>query len=117
MKLLERLTNAARLRHLSDSTIVCYQNWVRQFLRFHRNADGTWKHPGKLHRTDLAGFLTHLATKGRAAASTQNQALCAIVFLYKQALGEALGAEDLGKVRRFVFAGKEVSSARWAVCA
>jgi hypothetical protein len=94
MKLLQRVRDVGLRRHLSKGTIQCYQLWIGQFLRFSR-VDGNWRHPGDLHAADVGAFLTHLARDRRLSASSQNQATCAIVFLYKQVLGEDLGEDHL----------------------
>ncbi len=96
MKLLQRVRDVGLRRHLSKGTIQCYQLWIGQFLRFSR-VDGNWRHPGDLHAADVGAFLTHLARDRRLSASSQNQATCAIVFLYKQVLGEDLGEDHLGQ--------------------
>lgn len=96
MKLLERLRDVALRRRLAAETIACYQAWVRKFLEFSR-ADGAWRHPRELFAGDVECFLTHLAKDRRLSASSQNQATCAIVFLYKHVLGDELGEDHLGK--------------------
>ncbi|HEX8340898.1 MAG TPA: integron integrase [Tepidisphaeraceae bacterium] len=97
MSVLQRLSEMGMRRRLSPLTIECYQSWVGQFLRFCR-VDGRWRHPRELRGGDVGAFLTHLARDRRAAAATQNQAMCAIVFLYKQVLGEELGPDHLGQI-------------------
>ncbi len=97
MLLLQRLRDVGMRRHLSPLTIHCYQSWVRQFLGFCRDG-GQWRHPRELRGADVAAFLTHLARDRRAAAATQNQAMCAIVFLYRQVLGDELGNNHLGPI-------------------
>jgi integron integrase len=96
MTLLERVRAVALVKHLAQSTIVCYQSWIAQYLRFSRQ-DGKWRHPRDLRVTEVEAFLTHLARDRRVSASTQNQALCAIVFLYKQVLADELGDDHLGR--------------------
>ena len=86
MRLLQRVRDVALRRHLARSTIECYSRWIEQFLRFHRHRDGQWRHPRELGASHVEQFLTHLARDRRASASSQNQAMNAIVFLYKQAL-------------------------------
>jgi len=76
MRLLERLDRACRLAHLADSTRVQYTRWAVQFFRFHRRADGRWRHPRELGAADVQAYLTHLARDRRVSASTQNQATC-----------------------------------------
>ena len=97
MRVMERFLRAAKLHHLAPSTVRCYQDWLRQYLCFHRHADGNWRHPRDLAGPELEAFLTHLAADRRLAASSQNQALCAVAFLYKHVLAEELGPEHLGK--------------------
>ena len=98
VKLLERLDRACRMMHLARATRVQYLRWVDQFIRFHRQPDGAWRSPGELRGADVATFLTYLAVERRLAESTQNQALCAIVFLYQQVLGSELGQDHLGEI-------------------
>jgi integron integrase len=76
-----------RVRHYSRRTEDCYVDWARRFILFHGK-----KHPCDLGTAHVEQFLTHLAVQGRVAASTQNQALNALVFLYKQALEIDLGS-------------------------
>ena len=71
---------------MSIRTEESYLNWIVRFLEFHRQRRGDWVHPGELGDDDVNEFLTHLAADKEAAASTQNQALSAILFLYKQVL-------------------------------
>ena len=98
MTLLQRICDVGRRRRLSDATINCYQSWARQFLGFCRDESG-WRHPRELGAADVERFLTHLASRRRVAASTQNRAMCAIVFLYKQVLAEELPNDHLGHSR------------------
>lgn len=76
---------AARLRHLGRRTESAYRGWVRRFL----SAQG-WRHPRALGRTEVVGFLSDLATRSRVSASTQNQALAALLFLYQAVPEEEL---------------------------
>ena len=85
-RLLDRIRNKCRLLHYSIRTESAYVDWVTRFLRFHRLPDGTWLHPTDLTGSAIGRFLTHLAVDGKVAASTQTQALCAIVFMYRQVL-------------------------------
>jgi hypothetical protein len=75
-------------------TEEAYSQWVRRYLRFHRDAAGTWKHPRELGAAEIVAFLNHLAKVEHVAAGTQNQALNALSFLYTQVLRLELG--DLG---------------------
>jgi hypothetical protein len=83
MTLLQRLSDVGLVRRRAPSTIRCYRSWVMEFLRFCR-IDRRWRHPRELGAHDVDAFLTHLVRDRRVSASTQNQALNAIVFLYKQ---------------------------------
>ena len=85
-KLLDRVRDAIRLKHYSIRTEQAYVAWIRRFILYHRK-----KHPMDMGENEIRDFLTHLAVKGKVAASTQNQALNAIVFLYKQVLQRELG--------------------------
>ncbi|MGB7157840.1 MAG: integron integrase [Tepidisphaeraceae bacterium] len=96
MRLLDRVRDVGLRRHLAASTIACYRSWIREFLHFSR-LDGQWRAPAELFAADVERYLTFLARDRRVSASTQNQATCAIVFLYKQVLGDELGSEHLGR--------------------
>ncbi len=76
-KLLDQVREAIRVRHYSLRTEEAYVLWVRGFVRFHG-----FRHPDELDSVDIESFLSHLATRRNVAASTQNQALNALVFLY-----------------------------------
>jgi integron integrase len=87
--LLGRLQSALRTRHYSPRTEEAYVGWVRRFVRFHGCC-----HPAELGPEAISEFLTYLATAGRVSSSTQNQALCALLFLYQHVIErapEALG--------------------------
>ena len=88
-KLLDQLRFAIRTRHLSYRTEQAYVNWVKQFIHFHK-----MKHPEDMDETYISLFLTNLAVNRKIAASTQNQALCAVLFLYKHVLKKELGWID-----------------------
>lgn len=75
-----------RARHMSIRTEAAYLGWIERFLRFHRQRRGQWVDPAELTDADVNDFLTHLAVAGNVAASTQNQALSAILFLFKKVL-------------------------------
>lgn len=85
-RLLTQVREALRVRHYSMRTEQAYVAWIRRFVRFH----GT-RHPASLEAGDVARFLSHLATRGGVGASTQNQALSAILFLYRDVLGRDFG--------------------------
>jgi integron integrase len=92
-KLLDRLREALRSRHYSRRTVQTYRMWVKRFIYFHNV-----RHPDEMGESEINAFLTHLAVKERVAASTQNQALSALLFLYRHVLGRKIG--DLGEVIR-----------------
>ena len=84
--LLGRLRAAVRARHYSPRTEESYVGWVKRFVRF-----CGMRHPRELGEREVEAFLTSLAVEGRVSASTQNQALSALVFLYDPVLGRPLG--------------------------
>jgi integron integrase len=93
---LEQVREACRLRHYSPRTERAYAQWVKRFVLFHGK-----RHPAQMGAPEIAAFLSHLAVEGRVAASTQNQALAALVFLYVIVLGrEAPVLEELVRARR-----------------
>lgn len=75
-----------RAKHYSLSTEQTYTDWIRRFIFFHKK-----RHPNELGTQGVKEFLTHLAVKLNVSASTQNQALNALVFLYKQVLRKPFG--------------------------
>lgn len=80
-KLLDQVRDAIRTRHHSIRTEDAYVNWIKRFILFNNK-----QHPAKLDTTHVAAFLCHLAVEGKVAASTQNQALSALLFLYQKVL-------------------------------
>jgi site-specific recombinase XerD len=81
-KLLDKVCEVLRLKHYSPKTEESYLHWIRQYLRYHK-----LRHPRELGPLDVESFLIHLAVDGKVAASTQNQAVSALLFLYRQVLG------------------------------
>ncbi|MBX9627414.1 MAG: integron integrase [Gemmataceae bacterium] len=92
-KLLDRLRAACRVRHLSPRTEDAYHDWSKRFILFHGK-----RHPDTMAEPEVNQFLTHLAVDRTVAASTQNQALAALLFLYDAVLGRPL--DRLGGVIR-----------------
>jgi integron integrase len=88
-RLYDRVVEVLRARHYSPRTAEAYLGWIGRFLRFH---DG--QHPRDLGADDVNRFVSDLATRGNVAASTQNQALAAVLFLYKEVLGAPLSRID-----------------------
>lgn len=81
MKLLAQVRTAIRLRHYSRRTEQAYAWWIRRFIEFHQ-----MRHPSELGPGEVAAFLAHLAVERRVSSSTQNQALSALLFLYREVL-------------------------------
>ena len=91
------MRSAARLRHLSRRTEDAYVAWIRRFILFHGK-----RHPDEMGSLEVVAFLSDLAVRRHVSASTQNQALAAILFLYRAVLGrelEGLGAAVRARVR------------------
>ena len=84
-RLVERLREAIRSRHYSRRTEKAYWYWVRWFVHFHGK-----RHPAEMGAAEVSAFLGWLATERNVAAATQNQALSALLFLYKRVLGVEL---------------------------
>jgi integron integrase len=80
-RLLDEVRRALRLRHRSPRTEEAYLHWIRRFIRFHGR-----RHPRELGRDEIERFLSSLATEHRVSASTQGQALSALVFLYRHVM-------------------------------
>jgi integron integrase len=80
-KLLERVRARLRLKHYSLRTEAAYLGWIRRFILFHQK-----RHPKVMGKLEVEAFLSHLASVGKVSASTQNQALAALLFLYREVL-------------------------------
>lgn len=80
-KLLDRVRAKIRAKHYSLRTERAYLAWIRRFILFNDK-----RHPSEMSAPDVERFLTHLAVEGRVAAATQNQALAALLFLYRDVL-------------------------------
>jgi len=94
-ELRERVIRTLRLRHYSRSTEKAYIGWIRRFIEhFH-------KHPDRMGREEIRAFLSHLAVERQVSPSTQNQALNALVFLYRNVLGRDVGLiEGIERAKR-----------------
>jgi len=88
-KLLDRVRAAIRLRHYSGRTEESYLPWIRRFILYHGK-----RHPSEMGAREIAAFLSHLAVQRHVSSSTQNQALSAIIFLYKHVLKQEVGVLD-----------------------
>jgi integron integrase len=96
-RLKDQFHEVARFKHLSPRTEESYWGWVVRFLKFHR-LKGQWRHPRELAPAEVSAFLSHLATDRKVAAATQNQALNAVVFLYREVLH--LHLDEIGSFER-----------------
>jgi integron integrase len=95
-KLLDRVRAAIRARHYSRRTEEAYVAWIRRYILFHGK-----RHPSAMGAEEVNAFLTALATERKVAAATQNQALSALIFLYRVILQEPLPwLEDLVRAQR-----------------
>ena len=94
-KLLDQVRNEIRLRHYSYRTEQTYVDWIKRYIFFHKI-----RHPKEMGSEEVKLFLTHLVQQRRVAAKTQNQALNALVFLYKHVLKmELRGLKDIPKAK------------------
>lgn len=80
-KLLDQVREVIRLKHYSIRTEEAYVNWIRRYILFHNK-----RHPREMGSLEIEAFLTHLAVNENVAASTQNQAFNALLFLYREVL-------------------------------
>jgi integron integrase len=80
-RLLDRVRERIRVKHYSLRTEDAYLQWIRRFILFHGK-----RHPREMGAAEVEAFLSHLATAGRVSPSTQNQALSALLFLYREVL-------------------------------
>lgn len=88
-RLLDQVRDALRVRHYSIRTEASYLQWIKRFILFHHK-----RHPLEMGEQEITAFLTHLAVDKHVAPSTQNQALAAILFLYKEVLEQELDWMD-----------------------
>ena len=92
-KLLDQVRDAMRLRHMSYRTEEAYVNWIRRFIFFHNR-----RHPKDMGADEIRAFLSHLAVHLHVAASTQNVALNALLFLYRHVLRQDF--PEIGELER-----------------
>ena len=97
-KLLDQLREALRIRHYSSKTEQSYVQWVKRYIIFHNK-----RHPSEMGEGEIRQFLNHLAVDKQVTASTQNQALCAIIFLYKYVI-----EKEPGEFRNVIWAKKSI---------
>jgi integron integrase len=92
-RLLDRYREELEVRRYAKRTVSSYVSWVRRYLRFHH-----LRHPREMGQDEINAFLTHLAVREKLSASSQNQALGALLFLYRTVLGGDVGSLE-GVVR------------------
>ena len=88
-KLLEQVRDAIRMKHYSYRTEQAYVDWIKRYILFHKK-----RHPSEMGESEVQAFITHLAVERTVSASTQNQALSAIVFLYRHVLNRELALSN-----------------------
>ncbi|MDZ4159464.1 MAG: phage integrase N-terminal SAM-like domain-containing protein [Anaerolineaceae bacterium] len=103
-KLLDQMRDAIRLKYYSYRTEEAYVDWARRFILFHNK-----RHPNDMGAPEIQAFLTYLATQRNVAASTQNQALSAILFLYREVLHKEIEPVLLSSAKLPAFGRK------WAI--
>ena len=98
-RLLDRVRQAVRVRHDCVRTEKSYVGWLRRFILYHHK-----RHPVQMGAAEINAFLTHLAVEGHVSAATQNQAFCALLFLYRVVLevdpGRIVGVVRAQRPRR-----------------
>ena len=93
--LIQRYREELQARHYARRTVKTYEQWLRRFLRFHQ-----LRHPREMGSAEVNAFLTHLAVELQVSASTQNQALAALLFLYRVLLERDLDLEGVVRARK-----------------
>ncbi len=93
-RLLDQVRTTARLRHLSLRTEQAYVQQIKRFILFHKK-----KHPDEMGETHIRDYLSHLAVERNVAASTQNVALAALLFLYRDVLKRKFGFAPVKEVK------------------
>jgi integrase len=95
-KRLDQVREAIRIRHYSVRTEEAYVSWIKRFILFHGK-----RHPLEMAEDEIPRLLSALAVRGHVSASTQHQALCARLFLYRHVLGQNLGwLQDVVRTKR-----------------
>lgn len=92
--LIQRYREELQVRHYARRTVKTYEQWLRRFLRFHR-----MRHPREMGSAEVNAFLSHLAVSEQVSASTQNQALAALLFLYRDLLESDLEIDGVVRAR------------------
>jgi len=94
-KLLDQMRDSLRTQHYSLRTENAYVDWARRYILFHNK-----RHPREMGQTEVEAFLTHLATEQHVAASTQNQALSALLYLYRNVLNQPIQTAEPVRARK-----------------
>jgi site-specific recombinase XerD len=92
--LIQRYREELQARHDAKCIVATYEKWLRRFLRFHG-----MRHPREMGSEEVNAFLTHLAVERQVSPSTQNQALSALLFLYRELLERDLDLEGMVRAR------------------
>ena len=96
LKLLDQVSEVMRFKHYSIRTETTYRQWIKRFILFHGK-----RHPREMGAAEVSRFLSHLAVTGHVAASTQNQAFNALLFLYREVLHQEMGQlEEVERAQR-----------------
>lgn len=96
MRLMDQVRTQLRVRHYAYSTEKSYCHWIKRFILFHDK-----RHPKDMGSSEISSFLSYLAESENVSASTQNQALCGIIFLFRHVL-----KTEIGQLNDFMFAKK-----------
>jgi integron integrase len=113
-RLLEQVREAVRTRHYSTRTEEAYIRWAREYILFCGK-----RHPSELGAADVSAFISHLAIRRKVAASTQTQALSALLFLYREVLALPIGwVDDIERAKKpkrlpVVFTREEARAVLW----
>lgn len=94
-KLLDQVRHALRVKHYSRRTEEAYVEWIHRYILFHNK-----RHPAEMGEAEIRQFVSHLAVARNVAASTQNQALCAILYLYRNVLKREIDHVDVVWAKR-----------------
>ncbi len=94
-KLLDQVRDAIRLKHYAYRTEGRNVQWIRRYILFHNK-----RHPKEMGNAEIEAFLTHRAVEGQVAAATQNQALRALLFLYREVLNLEMSGIDAVRAKR-----------------
>ncbi len=93
-RLLDRVRAAIRVRHYSPATEKAYVGWIKRFIFFFDK-----RHPDQMGEVEISAYISQLATEKKVSASTQNQALCALLFLYGQVLERELDLMEIARAK------------------